>query len=129
MSAVMRQRMFALAREHGAPTDRIPREGERFRVPERSFLRAGADESEDQVRQEAPREVAKMMAGEQDAYETLMEIGKVVQRRVIEKVSSGEGFEPLDLFTVAITGESRPLIGKKGVFETMQGIRVRVVRR
>lgn len=107
MSAVMRQRMFALAREHGAPTDRIPREGERFRVPERSFLRAGADESEDQVRQEAPREVAKMMAGEQDAYETLMEIGKVVQRRVIDKVS----------------------IGKRGVFETTQGIRVRVVRR
>ncbi len=129
MTAAMRQRMFALAREHGAPTDRIPREGERFRVPERSFLRAGADESEDPARQEAPREVAKMMAGEQDAYETLMEIGKVVQRRIIDKVARGDGFEPLDPFTVAITGESRPLIGKKGVFETTQGIRVRVVRR
>ena len=129
MTAAMRKRMFALAKEYGAPTDRIPREGERFRVPERSFLRAGADESEDQVRQEAPREVAKMMAGEQDAYETLMEIGKVVQRRIIDKVSRGDGFDPLDPFTVAITGERRPLIGRKGVFETTQGIRVRVVRR
>lgn len=125
----LHKRLRALAREYGAPTDTIPKVGERFRVPERSFLRAGADESEDQVRQEAPREVAKMMAGEQDAYETLMEIGKVVQRRIIDKVSRGDGFEPLDPFTVAITGESRPLIGKKGVFETTQGIRVRVVRR
>ena len=125
----LHKRLRALAREYEAPTDTLPKVGERFRVPERSFLRAGADESEDQVRQEAPREVAKMMVGEQDAYETLMEIGKVVQRRIIDKVARGDGFEPLDPFTVAITGESRPLIGKKGVFETTQGIRVRVVRR
>src|SRR5690606_36754621 len=37
-----KQRM--LARGHGAPTDSLPKDGERLRIPERSFLRATMDE-------------------------------------------------------------------------------------
>lgn len=123
------QRLRALAKEHGAPTEGIPKVGERYRVPERSFLRATADESVELMREMAAEAVSRMMDGELDAYDALMETGKAMQRAVIDRVARGEGFDPLDPFTVAITGERRPLIGKRGVFETTQGIRVRVVRK
>jgi len=125
----LHKRLRALAREHGAPTDTLPKVGERFRVPERSFLRATADESEDVLREAASDAVTRMMTGELDAYETLRETGTALQQAVINRVRRGDEFEPLDPFTVSITGERRPLVGKKGVFESEQGIRVRVVRK
>mgnify|MGYP001256719410 CR=1 FL=1 len=39
VTADLHKRLRALADEHGAPTDALPREGERLRIPERSFLR------------------------------------------------------------------------------------------
>lgn len=129
LTPALHKRLRALAREYGASTDTLPKPGERFRVPERSFLRATADESGGMVRKAGADAIARMMAGELDAYEALMEVGKAMQQAVIERVRSGEGFEPLDPFTIATTGERRPLIGRTGVFETTQGIRVRVVRK
>ena len=70
-----------------------------------------------------------MMRGELDAYAALVETAKPIQQAVIERVARGDGFEPNDPFTVALKGHARPLIGRTGVFETTQGIRVRVVRR
>jgi len=118
-----------LAREYGAPTDTLPKVGERFRIPERSFLRATADESEDTLREAATESITRMMRGELDAYETLVETAKPIQQAVIERVARGDGFEPNDPFTVALKGHARPLIGRTGVLETTQGIRLRVVRR
>ena len=129
MSDDLHKRLRALAREYGAPTDTLPKVGERFRIPERSFLRATADESEGILREAATESITRMMREELDAYEALVETAKPIQQAVIERVARGDGFEPNDPFTVALKGHARPLIGRTGVFETTQGIRVRVVRR
>lgn len=129
VTAAFARKLRALADEHNAPTDGLPREGDVLRIPERSFVRSTADAQEDAVAQAMPTALARVMLGELDGYEALMEIAKMVQQAVIDRVASGQGLAPLDPFTIAVSGESRPLIGKKGVFETTQGIRVRVVRR
>ena len=129
VSADLHKRLRALAREYGAPTDTLPKVGERLRIPERSFLRATADESEDTLREAATESITRMMRGELDAYEALVETAKPIQQAVIERVARGDGFEPNDPFTVALKGHAHPLIGKTGVLETPQGIRLRVVRR
>jgi len=129
VDAELHRKLRMLAREHGAPTDTLPKEGERLRIPERSFLRTTFDEHEDEVVDAAPENIVAMMEGEKDAYEAARGIGRMLQEAVIERVASGESFEPNDPFTVALKGHARPLIGKTGVLETTQGIRLRVVRR
>lgn len=129
VTAALAGKLRALADEHGVDKTGLPREGDRLRIPERSFLRSAADAQADAVAQAAPGAVAKVALGEMDGYEALMEIGQQVQQAVIDRVASGEGLAPNDPFTVAIKGHSRPLIGKSGVLETTQGIRVRVVRK
>jgi len=129
VSADLHKRLRALAREHGAPTNTLPKEGERLRIPERSFLRATFDEREGEVVDAALEHIVAMVEGDKDAYEVAQGIGRVLQEAVIERVVSGEGFEPNDPFTVALKGHARPLIGKAGVLESTQGIRLRVVRR
>ena len=129
VDAKLHRKLRMLAREHGAPTNTLPKEGERLRIPERSFLRATLDEREDDVAEAAPEHIVAMMEGEKDAYEAAQGIGRVLQEAVIERVASGESFEPNDPFTIALKGHARPLIGKTGVLETTQGIRLRVVKR
>lgn len=125
----LHKRLRALARKYNAPTETLPKPGDRFRVPERSFLRGTADQSGELVAQAARQATLKMMAGELDAYEMLMEVGQALQQAIIQRIRSGTEFTPLDPFTIALTGERRPLVGRKGVFESEQGIRVRVVRK
>src|SRR5690606_24729866 len=67
-----------LAREHGAPTETLPREGERLRIPERSFLRATLDEREDDVVEGAPEQIVAVMEGEKDAYQAMIDRKSVV---------------------------------------------------
>src|SRR5690606_9744000 len=129
VDAKVHRHLRMLAREHGAPTETLPREGERLRIPERSFLRATLDEREDDVAEAAPEHIAAMMEGETDAYQAAQAIGRVLQEAVIERVARGTDFAPNDPFTIALKGHARPLIGKTGVLETTQGIRLRVVRR
>src|SRR5690606_28116948 len=40
VDAKVHRHLRMLASQHGAPTETLPREGERLRIPERSFLRA-----------------------------------------------------------------------------------------
>jgi len=129
VDAELHRKLRMLAREHGAPTNTLPKEGERLRIPERSFLRATFDEHEDDVVDAAPEHIVAMMEGEKDAYETAQGIGRVLQEAVIERVARGTDFAPNDPFTIVLKGHARPLIGKTGVLETTQGIRLRVVRR
>ena len=129
VDAELHRKLQMLAREHGAPTDTLPKEGEQLRIPERSFLRATFDEQEDEVVDAAPEHIVAMMEGEKDAYEAARGIGRMLQEAVIERVASGESFEPNDPFTIALKGHARPLIGRTGVLETTQGIRVKVVRK
>lgn len=129
VDAELHRKLRVLAREHGAPTDTLPKEGERLRIPERSFLRATMDEKEDDVVAAAPKEIARTMLGEKDAYEAMIALGKELQEAVIERIRTGADLAPNDPFTVALKGHARPLIGKTGVLETTQGIRLRVVRR
>lgn len=129
VNAALHRRLRALAREYDAPTDTLPKEGEQLRIPERSFLRATFDEHEDEVVDAAPEHIVAMMEGEKDAYEAAQSIGRALQEAVTERVASGESFEPNDPFTIALKGHARPLIGKTGVLETTQGIRLRVVRK
>ena len=129
VSADLHKRLRALAREHGAPTNTLPKEGERFRIPERSFLRAAMDENENDVVEAAPEQIVAVMEGEKDAYQAMMAIGRVLQEAVIERVARGTDLAPNDPFTIALKGHAQPLIGKTGVLETPQGVRLRVVRR
>ena len=129
VDAKVHRHLRMLAREHGAPTETLPREGERLRVPERSFLRATMDEHENDVVEAAPEQIVAVMEGEKDAYQAMMAIGRVLQEAVIERVARGTDLAPNDPFTIALKGHARPLIGKTGVLETPQGIRLRVVRR
>lgn len=70
------------------------------------------------------------MEGELDAYETLMKPAEALQDAIVGRIRRGGEFEPLDPFTVALTGEARPLVGKMGVFERKgMGIRARVVKK
>lgn len=128
VSADLHKRLRALAREHGAPTNTLPKEGERFRIPERSFLRATMDEKESDVVEAASEQIVAAMEGEKDAYQAMMAIGRVLQEAVIERIRTGADLAPNDPFTIALKGHARPLIGKTGVLETTQGIRLRVVR-
>src|SRR5690606_4169989 len=118
-----------LAREHGAPTETLPKEGEPLRIPERSFLRATVDEHVDDVLDAVPEHIATMMEGEKDASDAAQRIGRVLQEAIIERVARGTDFAPNDPFTIVLKGHARPLIGKTGVLETTQGIRLRVVKR
>jgi len=129
VDAELHRKLRMLAREHGAPTETLPKEGERLRIPERSFLRATFDEHEDEVVDAAPEHIVAMMEGEKDAYEAAQGIGRVLQEAVIERVARGTDFAPNDPFTIVLKGHARPLIGKTGVLETTQGIRLRVVKR
>src|SRR5690606_22823794 len=129
VDAKVHRHLRMLAREHGAPTETLPREGERLRVPERSFLRATMDEHENDVVEGAPEQIVAVMEGEKDAYQAMMAIGRVLQEAVIERVARGTDLAPNDPFTIALKGHARPLIGQTGVLETPQGIRLRVVRR
>lgn len=129
VNADLHRKLRALIREYGAPTDTLPKEGGQLRIPERSFLRATFDEREGEVVDAAPEHIVAMVEGNKDAYEVAQGIGRVLQEAVIERVVSGEGFEPNDPFTIALKGHARPLIGETGVLETTQGIRLRVVRR
>src|SRR5690606_15559680 len=129
VDAELHRKLRMLAREHGAPTDTLPKEGERLRIPERSFLRATMDEKEDDVAAAAPEEIAGTMLGEKDAYEAMIALGKELQEAVIERIHTGTDLAPNDPFTIALKGHARPLIGETGVLETPQGIRLRVVRR
>jgi len=129
VDAELHRKLRVLAREHGAPTDTLPKEGERLRIPERSFLRAALDEHQDDIVDAAPEHITAMMKGEKDAYQAAQAIGRVLQEAVIERVARGTDFAPNDPFTVALKGHDRPLIGKTGVLETTQGIRLRVVKR
>ena len=129
VDAKVHRHLRMLASQHGAPTETLPREGERLRIPERSFLRATLDEREDDVAEAAPEHIAAMMEGETDAYQAAQAIGRVLQEAVIERVARGTDFAPNDPFTIALKGHARPLIGKTGVLETTQGIRLRVVRK
>jgi len=129
VDAKVHRHLRMLAREHGAPTETLPREGERLRVPERSFLRATMDEHENDVVEAAPEQIVAVMEGEKDSYQAMMAIGRVLQEAVIERVARGTDLAPNDPFTIALKGHARPLIGETGVLETPQGIRLRVVRR
>lgn len=129
VDAELHRRLRMLAREHNAPTDTLPREGERLRIPERSFLRSAVDDKQDDVVDAAPEEITAMMKGEKDAYQVMRALGQVLQEAVIERVARGTDLAPNDPFTIALKGHARPLIGKTGVLETTQGIRVRVVQR
>lgn len=129
VNAELHRKLRLLAREYGAPTDTLPKEGERLRIPERSFLRAALDEHQDDIVEAAPEHITAMMKGEKDAYQAAQAIGRVLQEAVIERVARGTDFAPNDPFTIALKGHARPLIGKTGVLETTQGIRLRVVRR
>lgn len=129
VDAELHRKLRMLAREHGAPTETLPKEGERLRIPERSFLRATMDEKQDDIVDAAPEEIAGMMLGEKDAYQAMLALGKELQGAVIERIRQGTDLAPNDPFTVALKGHDRPLIGKTGVLETTQGIRVRVVKR
>src|SRR5690606_33054238 len=121
--------LHALAREHNVSTDRLPREGERLKIPARSFMRSTFDEKEHELAAKARELLPEVVLGERQAYDALRELGEHLQEAVIERVRSGSGLEPNDPLTVAVKGHSRPLIGKTGVLETTKGIRVRVVRR
>ena len=123
------KRLRALARTYNAPTESLPKLGERFRVPERSFLRGTADQSHERLRRAAAEAIPKMMRGELDAYETLFETGKALREAITDRIRSGTEFEPLHPFTIALTGETKPLVGREGVFESGQGIFLRVVRK
>ena len=125
----LHKRLRALAVEYNAPTESLPKPGERFRVPERSFLRGTADQSHERIRRTAAEAIPKMMRGELDAYETLMATGKELREAISDRIQSGTEFEPLNPFTIALTGETKPLVGRKGVFESGQGIFIRVVRK
>ncbi len=129
VDAELHRKLQMLAREHGAPTDTLPKEGEQLRIPERSFLRATMDEKQDDVVKTAPGEISDMMLGKKDAYEAMMSVGKQLQAAVIDRVAKGVDMEPNDPFTIALKGHARPLIGRTGVLETTQGIRVKVVRK
>lgn len=129
VDAELHRKLRMLAREHGAPTDTLPKEGGRLRIPERSFLRSTADEKADDITQVSEGEVTEMMLGEKDAYEAMRKVGRELQDAVIDKVARGTDFAPNDPFTIALKGHAHPLIGKTGVLETPQGIRLRVVRR
>lgn len=130
LDETLHKRLRALAREYNAPTNTLPKPGERFRVPERSFLRGTADQSHGLIQEAAAEGITGLMEGELDAYETLMKPAEALQDAVVGRIRRGGEFEPLDPFTVALTGEARPLVGKMGVFERKgMGIRARVVKK
>lgn len=121
------KKLRAMARENGHPTDNLPKPGEQLIIPERSFMRSAFDEKAAEISYEMGALMAKVAAGElEESYEALYESGRILQRIIVDAVASGD-FAPNDLLTIAIKGHSRPLIGKTGVLETTQGIRVRVV--
>lgn len=121
------KKLRAMARENGHPIDNLPQAGEPLIIPERSFMRSTFDASAADVATEMGTLMAKVAAGElEDSYEALYETGRILQKIITDAVASG-GFAPNDPLTIAIKGHSRPLIGKTGVLETTQGIRVRVV--
>lgn len=127
VDATLAKRLRALASENNYPTDNLPREGEELIIPERSFMRSAFDEKAAEISYEMGALMAKVAAGElEESYEALYESGRILQRIIVDAVASGD-FAPNDPLTIAIKGHSRPLIGKTGVLETTQGIRVRVV--
>lgn len=127
VDATLAKRLRALASENNYPTDNLPREGEELIIPERSFMRSAFDEKAAEISYEMGALMAKVAAGElEESYEALYESGRILQRNIVDAVASGD-FAPNDPLTIAIKGHSRPLIGKTGVLETTQGIRVRVV--
>lgn len=123
----MFRRLCALARENGYPTSDLPKVGETLIIPERSFMRSAFEEQAPAIARMAAEKLADVAAGrKEDSYEALYEAGRVLQRAILDKIIAG-GFEPNHPLTVAIKGHSRPLVGRTGVLETTQGIRVKVV--
>lgn len=128
VDAKMALRLRLLATANNYPTDSLPREGEWFVIPERSFMRATFDECVEMVAREGGKAMAEVAAGERrEGYEALRTAGEVLRNAIVDKVASGD-FAPNDPLTIAIKGHGRPLIGKTGVLEIPGiGIRLRVV--
>lgn len=120
--------LHALADEHGLDKSMLPKAGDVLRIPERSFLRSTFDSEKGKFDKAAREQALQVLTGKADAYEALRELGRQVQKAIIDRVAAGD-FKPNDPFTIALKGHDRPLIGETGVLETTQGIRVRVIRK